>query len=78
MPLASRESACWEHPVYATLLFGLRLDVVTGHTQRLHVVIDVEATFGQRHDVIANRGRGDAAVPFTVDTERLITKQPLA
>ena len=61
--------------MYPTLLFRLCLEVMTRHTQRLHVVVNVVSTLSQGDDVITNRSRCSAPVPFTVDAQRLAIEE---
>jgi len=59
----------------STLGLSLCLGVMAGHTQRLHVLVMVQATFGQWHDVVTNGGWSVSSMCQTEDTERLLLEE---
>jgi len=48
---------------------------MTGHTERLSILLVVKATFGQGHDVVTNSGWSVASMGQTEHTERLLLEE---
>ena len=65
-------------PPLAALRFALRFLRGTRSANRLDVRVDVLSTFGERHDVIANRGKDDSPLRAAQTAQRFPFEQLLA